>query len=388
MEKRRTEIADALPTVGACNDATETESSNDETTTHGNRQQNYCLINRVCRNRWCHRSGRGARRGRAPGQSTRNQNALSVATSNHNLFDCAASGVRIASDLVDRTGLAGHADQTAGRQFYWRHTWQREERWQPERRRIERDDTPRWNHAEYLRRGPTASHAICGHHTSDCCNSSYLTSCDVDASTPAASHHLERRKQPMSEHLWWYIARSSGVVAFGVLTASVAFGLMLSTRLFGRSVAPAWLMEIHRYLGALGIAATLLHVAALIADSYTNFGLKDVLVPFASSWKPGPVAWGVLALWLLVIIEATSLVMHKMPRSVWHAMHMTSMVLFCVSLVHGLQAGTDAGQRVSETIAISTAMPVMFLVIVRYLAPRRAAQRARRAPPSSVAGAS
>ena len=142
----------------------------------------------------------------------------------------------------------------------------------------------------------------------------------------------------MSEHFWWYLSRSSGVVAFGVLTASVAFGLMLSTRLFGRSVAPAWLMEIHRYLGALGIAAMLLHVAALIADTYTNFGVKEVLVPFASSWKPGPVAWGVLAFWLLLIIEATSLVMHKMPRSVWHTILMTSFGLFGASLVHGVPA--------------------------------------------------
>ena len=38
-----------------------------------------------------------------------------------------------------------------------------------------------------------------------------------------------------------------------------------------------------------GTIFVVLHVAALVADSYVDFGLADVLVPLASSWKPG--AW-------------------------------------------------------------------------------------------------
>ncbi len=183
----------------------------------------------------------------------------------------------------------------------------------------------------------------------------------------------------MNEHLWWYLSRSSGVVAFGVLTASVAFGLVLSTRLLGRTVAPAWLLEIHRYLGAVGLAATLLHMGALVADGYTDFGIKDLLVPLSSHWKPGPVAWGVVAFWILVAIEATSLLMRKIPRNVWHAVHMTSFLLFAAALMHGLQAGTDAKTRMAQTIAIATTMTVLFLGLVRYLAPPRAARRLRAA---------
>ena len=35
------------------------------------------------------------------------------------------------------------------------------------------------------------------------------------------------------------------------------------------------------------------HVGSIMLDSYTSFGPADVLVPFASSWHPLAVAWGV-----------------------------------------------------------------------------------------------
>lgn len=171
-------------------------------------------------------------------------------------------------------------------------------------------------------------------------------------------------------------------MAFATVTASVAFGLVLSTRLFGRSVAPAWLMEMHRHLGAVSIAATLLHMGSLIADNYTSFSLKDVLVPFSSVWKPGPVAWGILAFWLLIVIEVSSLLMHRLPKRVWHSIHLTSFVVFAGALVHGIQAGADAGTRLAQTIAISTAMTVLFLGLVRYLAPRRAKRKLRQSSTS------
>ncbi len=179
----------------------------------------------------------------------------------------------------------------------------------------------------------------------------------------------------MGQHFWWYVARSCGFVAFALLTMSVSFGLVLSTRLFGRSVAPAWLLELHRYLGALGVIATGMHMSALVADTYVTFTIKDLFVPFSSHWKTVPVAWGILAFWLLILIESTSLLMRKLPRKVWRRIHMTSFGLYAAALVHGLQAGTDGRMQVVEVTAIAFTMTVIFLSMVRALAPRRAARR-------------
>ena len=86
----------------------------------------------------------------------------------------------------------------------------------------------------------------------------------------------------MNDRLWWYVARSSGLVAWALLAASTLWGLALTTRAFDRRVAPRWLHDLHRFLGGLATIFVGIHVVALLADSYTPFGLSDLLVPFAA----------------------------------------------------------------------------------------------------------
>ena len=45
----------------------------------------------------------------------------------------------------------------------------------------------------------------------------------------------------MNEKLWWYIARSTGIVAWALVAAAVIWGLLLSTRLLKGRPAPKWL---------------------------------------------------------------------------------------------------------------------------------------------------
>ena len=104
----------------------------------------------------------------------------------------------------------------------------------------------------------------------------------------------------MNEQIWWFVARSSGIVAWVFLTASVVWGTVLATDLFPRQRRPAWLLDLHRWLGGLTIGFLLLHLGGLMADSYIDFGLTEFLVPMASTWKPVPVTLGVLAFWGLV----------------------------------------------------------------------------------------
>ena len=146
----------------------------------------------------------------------------------------------------------------------------------------------------------------------------------------------------MNEKIWWYLARSSGMVAWLVLVATVVWGALLAGRLVPRPGAPRWLTDVHRYLGGLAVALIALHLSALAADSYAHFGWAETFVPFASSWKPGAVAWGVVAVYLLVVVEVTSLVQRRLPRRWWKAIHLTSYLLFWMATMHGITAGTDA----------------------------------------------
>ena len=89
----------------------------------------------------------------------------------------------------------------------------------------------------------------------------------------------------IASQTWWHLARTAGLVAWALICASVIWGLLLSTRVLGRRPTRPWLLAMHRYLSALAIAATAVHVVALRADSYIQFRIVDVLVPMASPWR-------------------------------------------------------------------------------------------------------
>lgn len=175
----------------------------------------------------------------------------------------------------------------------------------------------------------------------------------------------------MSTQLWWYVARATGLVASALVAASVIWGLLLSTRLLERRPSPKWLLDLHRYLGGLAVIFTGFHLAGLVADTYVHFDFVSLFIPMASEWQPGPVAWGVVALYLLVAVEVTSLMMKHLSRRVWHGIHLTSYVLFWMVAIHGATAGTDAGNRWYVGVSVASIVLVLILTMYRILIGKR-----------------
>jgi predicted ferric reductase len=170
---------------------------------------------------------------------------------------------------------------------------------------------------------------------------------------------------------WWWLARSSGMVAWAIVTASIVWGLTLSTRLIRRRGIPAWLLDLHRYLGTLSLVFTAIHLIGLWADSFVKFGPRELFIPFASEWRTRAVMWGIVAMYLLVAIEVTSWLMRWLPRRVWHSIHLSSFVLFVSVTAHGFLAGTDRSNLALQWITLTGCTLVGFLATFRLLAPRR-----------------
>jgi DMSO/TMAO reductase YedYZ heme-binding membrane subunit len=159
-----------------------------------------------------------------------------------------------------------------------------------------------------------------------------------------------------SSHVIWYAARSAGLVSWALLAAAVLWGLALSTGAMRRWAKPAWLLDLHRYLGGLALIFTGIHVSAILLDTYVHFGLTQVLVPLTSTWHPVAVTWGVLAFYLLAAVEITSLLRRRLPRGLWRRVHYATLPLFAVATVHGLTAGTD---RTSMAVIFAAALGVV-----------------------------
>jgi DMSO/TMAO reductase YedYZ heme-binding membrane subunit len=171
----------------------------------------------------------------------------------------------------------------------------------------------------------------------------------------------------MNEQVWWYVARSTGIVAWFLLAAGVIWGLLGPTRMLDRWARAAWVLDLHRWLGALAVVFTGFHLGGLVADSYLHFGWREITVPFASSWKPLAVALGVVALWLLVAVQATSLAMRRLPRRVWKYIHLSSYLLFASSTAHLLAAGTDSHNPLLQGALVAACTLVAALTLLRVL---------------------
>lgn len=174
----------------------------------------------------------------------------------------------------------------------------------------------------------------------------------------------------LPDQLWWYVARSGGIVALVLTGLAVIWGLALSTRILQRTPPPAWLLALHRRLGGLALAFTGVHVAGLALDDYVDFGPTELLVPLASTWRPGPVAWGIVSAYLLMAVQISSLLMKRLPRRWWKAVHGSSWLLFWSGLVHGATAGTDAGHPLYIVATATLTLLVVFLTGYRIVANR------------------
>lgn len=144
-------------------------------------------------------------------------------------------------------------------------------------------------------------------------------------------------------HTWWYLARSSGFVAWVLLLASLVMGTLVSGRLTERSGSRRWLLDLHPWVSGLALGAVALHVAAIVADSFVRISLQQALVPFASPWRTTAVAWGTIACWMAVVVQVTSLARSAMPKRVWHGIHLTSYALAVLATLHSILSGSDVG---------------------------------------------
>jgi DMSO/TMAO reductase YedYZ heme-binding membrane subunit len=177
----------------------------------------------------------------------------------------------------------------------------------------------------------------------------------------------------MRSQTWWYAARAGGIVAWVLLTLAVIGGLQLSTRLVRRP-APAWVLDVHRFVAGLSVVFVVVHLLGLWGDTFVQFTAADLFVPFASSYHSGALALGIVAMYLLLAIEITSLLMKRMSRRAWHAVHLSSYALFFVATVHGLLLGTDRHNTLFRACSLVAAIVVLFMTLVRLFAPRRASK--------------
>jgi predicted ferric reductase len=182
----------------------------------------------------------------------------------------------------------------------------------------------------------------------------------------------------------WIILRAAGIGAYVTLFLAIAFGLIATGTPFGKRFAKASSISVHQFLSTVGLLLLCVHVGGLLMDQYMPFGPVEILVPGASNYRPVRVALGVVAMYSMVLVLASSWVRRAYSPKIWRAIHLLAVPAFVLSLLHGVFAGSDAARPWMFATYVVTGVIVVFLLVLRgIVAGMRLARRAQSSPRST-----
>ena len=176
----------------------------------------------------------------------------------------------------------------------------------------------------------------------------------------------------------WYVIRVSGLLGLGLMGLLMLSGIGQVTGLTYRFIEPLKAWAIHKAV-ALGLVAVIaVHVLTLLVDSYMPFTIKQVLVPFASAYTNKTTllglslgAWGItlgiLAMYGLLIIVASSIGWIDSKKKAWHWLHYLSYFVMGAALIHALSVGTEFKGGSWRLLLLAGAVVVALGVISRLM---------------------
>jgi sulfoxide reductase heme-binding subunit YedZ len=172
-------------------------------------------------------------------------------------------------------------------------------------------------------------------------------------------------------HWTWIIARSSGLVTWALATCVVAWGLLLRTRLLGRTYEGQRILTLHRFLSVATVGFLAVHLIALILDPVVKFSVPMVLIPGLASWKTLAVSLGVIAMWLMLPVTALGgwLMRNTKFAAVFRNMHYVAYAMWPFATAHYIMAGTDAMELWSLALLVTGTGALVFLLLSRGFVP-------------------
>ncbi len=175
------------------------------------------------------------------------------------------------------------------------------------------------------------------------------------------------------QSITWDIARAGGFTAYILLTLAVIVGLALSTQIQSPSRWPRLLnSELHNFLTLLSSIFLVVHILAAWIDPFTRFSWNEILIPFASHYRPEWMAFGIVALYLGIAIGISTWLRPHIGYKLWRKLHVLTLGVFALATVHGLGTGSDTQSQWALGIYLVSTILVGLLLCRRlYLAKRK-----------------
>jgi predicted ferric reductase len=177
----------------------------------------------------------------------------------------------------------------------------------------------------------------------------------------------------------WYASRAAALVAYLLLSGSVIWGLILTTKIIKEVTPPPVVLALHNAISWAAITLGVLHAAALLWDTYYTYTILDLVVPFVGPYRPGWVGLGTVGLYLMVLTSITFVWRSWLGQKNWKLIHYLTFPVYALVTLHSLKSGTDSGEIGVQVLYSGSVLLVLFLTNYRLLAARQSARRTSRA---------
>lgn len=166
-------------------------------------------------------------------------------------------------------------------------------------------------------------------------------------------------------HLFWITSRAAGGAALLLSSASVAIGLMISSRRAAANKRD--LRSVHEALSLSTLAMVAVHGLALLGDSYLDPGLTGITIPFVSFYRPLWTGLGIVAGYGLATLGLTYYLRDRIGAARWRRLHRLTAVFWVAAIIHTIGAGSDAAEPWFLAISAAFVVPAALLLALRWL---------------------
>lgn len=160
---------------------------------------------------------------------------------------------------------------------------------------------------------------------------------------------------------FWYLSRASGVIGYSLFWLAMVFGLLLSTRL-GKHLNAARVFALHQYLSLIAVGFAAFHAGILLADSYLNVNLWQVLAPLGFQTDRVGIALGQLGFWLLFICAFSFYLKKYIGQSAWRWLHFLTFSAYMLISIHVFMVGSDS-RALPLLLFYAGSQTIVFLLI-------------------------
>ena len=167
---------------------------------------------------------------------------------------------------------------------------------------------------------------------------------------------------------YWYLSRTSGVIAYVLLWFSIALGIMVTNKMARTWPGGPTAVDLHQFASLIAFAIAIFHALILLGDRYVNYTVAQLAIPFATGGRQ--VLWiglGQLGLYVMIPVAFSFYARKFMGYKMWRTVHYASFLVYAFVTVHGLWSGSDATTPPMLGLYAVTILATYFLTVYRIL---------------------